>query len=397
MESTTTVGTATPRSSVRASARASATSLLPAAAGPQTTRAFPPASLRPPPRALADLRHGRVGGVEDVGAGRRYLHPGVLAGVGVRPQVDGVAAPGLADGPAVLVGAVPDVDILRAPDLAPVSREGVALDGPQDLDEAPLGHFGGHRLAESGGLGSGPGGELEDVGRVEGAVLDQAQRRLVVLLVLTRVPDYDVRAQRAVRCCLPEDPDLAPVPLGLVPAVHTAQHPVGAGLHGQVEPLDYRVLPPDSPERAVLHVGRVAGRERDPRRPVGHGLQKVAEAVPLVPPRVDGLAEQGHVSGAGGDQTVDLGEHTFLAPADHPAPHGGHYAVAALVVAARHYGDEGGVLPFRSWEIRGVRLLHRRQAHELGELVCIMGTQNEVYAELAAEGLGLFGSADAAR
>src|SRR5918998_1951285 len=237
MESTTTVGTATPNSSVRASARASAASLLPAAVGPQTTRASPAAALRPPPQALADLRHGRVGGVEDVGAGRRYLPPDVLAGVGIRPQVDGVAAPGLADGPAVLVGAVPDVDILRAPDLATVSREGVALDGPQDLDEAPLGHFGGDRLAESGGLGAGPGGEPEDVGRVEGAVLYQAQRSLVVLLGLARVPDYDVRAQRPVRGRVPEDRDLAPVPLGLVATVHDPQHPVRAGLHGQVQPL----------------------------------------------------------------------------------------------------------------------------------------------------------------
>src|ERR671917_535964 len=396
MESTTTVGTATPRSSVRASARASATSLLPAAVGPQTTRASPAASLRPPPRALADLRHGRVGGVEDVGAGRRYLHPGVLAGVDVRPQVDGVAAPGLADGLAVLVGAVPDVDVLRTPDLAPVSREGVALDGPQDLDETPLGHFGGHRLAESGSLGAGPGRELEDVGRVEGAVLHQAERRLVVLLGLARVPDYDVGAQGPVRGRVPEDADLAPVPLGLVTAVHYPKHPVRAGLHGQVQPLHDRAPLPDGPERSVLHVGGVARRERDPWRPVGHGLEEVAEALALVPPGVHGLAEQGDVLRPRSDQPVHLGDHALLCATDHPAPHGRHYAVAALVVAAGHYRDVGRVLAFGPPEIRRVGFLHRRQAHELRQFVRIMGTQYEVYAELVAERVGFLGGADAA-
>src|SRR3712207_9560159 len=59
----------------------------------------------------------------------------------------------------------------------------------------------------------------------------------VVFLGLAGVAHDDVRAERAVGRLLPEDLYLAPVPLGLVAAVHDLEHPVRARLNGQMEPL----------------------------------------------------------------------------------------------------------------------------------------------------------------
>src|SRR3712207_8123404 len=41
-------------------------------------------------------------------------------------------------------------------------------------------------------LGARPRGELEDVGRIKGTVLDKPQRLLMILFRLPRVADYDV-------------------------------------------------------------------------------------------------------------------------------------------------------------------------------------------------------------
>ena len=59
--------------------------------------------------------------------------PDVGARRGFGLDVDGVAAPGLTDGLAVLRGAVADKDLLGVSDLALVSPEGVLLDAPEHL------------------------------------------------------------------------------------------------------------------------------------------------------------------------------------------------------------------------------------------------------------------------
>ena len=81
----------------------------------------------------------------------------------------------------------------------------------------------------------------------ESAVFDEPERLFVVLLGLAGMAHDNVRAERAVRRRLPENVDLAPVPLGLVAAVHDLQHPVRPRLHGQMKPLHDGIPLPDSP------------------------------------------------------------------------------------------------------------------------------------------------------
>src|SRR3712207_4700187 len=114
-----------PTSAESLSARSSASPLLPAAVGPQTTKA-PPLTARPrgsrartsapAPRILDRARPAgraadrlgdrftdRFAGVEDVRARGLDADRHVLPGLGRRPKVHGVAAPGLADCLPVLV------------------------------------------------------------------------------------------------------------------------------------------------------------------------------------------------------------------------------------------------------------------------------------------------------
>src|SRR5215212_172776 len=158
--------------------------------------------------------------VKDVGSRRLYGSPDVAAWLGGRIDVDRVAAPGLPDGLAALGSAVADEDLLHAPYLALVPPEGVLLDPPQHLQEAALHYRVGNDPGKVRGLRAPPRGELEDVGGVELAVLDELERLLVVLFRLAGVADYDVGAQGAVRRGFPEDPDLTPVLLGPVAAMH---------------------------------------------------------------------------------------------------------------------------------------------------------------------------------
>src|SRR5215207_231401 len=182
----------------------------------------------------------------------------------------------------------------------------------------------------------------------------------MVLFRLTRMADYDVGAQSTVRDKLPEHLYLAPVALSLVAPVHHPEHPVGAGLHRQVQPLYYRLLLPDGPQRPVLHVGGMAGREPYPRRSIGHALQKVAEPPAVVPPGVHCLPEERYVPGPALDQPLHLLQHVLHRAAYRASSHTRHYAVAALVVATGHYRDERPVVALRPREIRRVRLPHRR-------------------------------------
>src|SRR5215218_1615846 len=162
MESTTSVGTCRPRTPVSSSATESESSLFPPAVGPHTTTVL---FFSGSPRWLA--------GVQDVRSGRLYGGLHVAPRRGVRPHVDRVAAPRLPDGLAIIRAAVADVDLLLAPDPALVSPEGVLLHPPENLQEAALHHGVRHAIRQLCGLGTAPGGELEDVGRVEGAVLDE--------------------------------------------------------------------------------------------------------------------------------------------------------------------------------------------------------------------------------
>ena len=158
--------------------------------------------------------------VKDVGSRRLYGSPDVAARRGGCIDVDRVAAPGLPDGFAALGGAVADEDLLHAPYLVLVPLEGVLLDSPEHLQEAALDDGVGNGSWQLRGFGAPSRGELEDVGGVEPAILDELERPLVVFFGLAGVANDDVGAKRAVRDGLPEYFDLAPVPLGLVAAVH---------------------------------------------------------------------------------------------------------------------------------------------------------------------------------
>src|SRR5215212_170987 len=176
----------------------------------------------------------------------------------------------------------------------------------------------------------------------------------------------------------------------------SALYPVRARLHGQVEALYYGLPLPDGPQRAVLHVGRVARRKPHARRLLRDGLEKVAESLAFVSPRVHRLTQERYVSGAASDEALHLPEHTLHRAADHTPPHRRDYAVTALVVAPGHYRDEGVVPALRARQLRRVRLLHGRKAHELGQLVGIMGAKDEVYVVGLLEGRRFLGGADAA-
>src|ERR671917_779293 len=127
-----------------------------------------------------------------------------------------------------------------------------------------------------------------------------------------------------------------------------------------MQPLYYRLLLPNKPQRAVLHVRGVARREPHPWRHVGHALQEIAEPLPLVPPGVYSLPQQRDVAGPTLHQPLDLAENVLHRSADHAPPHRRYYAVAALVIAPRHDGDERAVLALGARELRRVGLLHRR-------------------------------------
>src|ERR687898_1334262 len=104
----------------------------------------------------------------------------------------------------------------------------------------------------------------------------------------------------------------------------------------------------------------MAGRKPDPRRAVRDGLQEIAEPFSFVSPRVNRLAQKRNVPRASGDEVLYLPDHTLHRAADHTPPHGGDYAVTALVVASGHYRDEGVVPTLSARKFGRVRLLHRR-------------------------------------
>src|SRR5215211_2658883 len=244
MESTASVGTRRPSASVSISANASESSLLPPAVGPQTTSAILLrfcASRGPSDRSVS------VASVQYVGS--RGLYPGlhVVSGRGICIDVNGVTAPRLPDSLAILRASVTDVDLLFASYFALVPREGILFDLPQHLEEAPPDYSIGHGSGQARGLGAPSRGELEDVCRVESAVLDEPERLFVILLGLAGMAHDNVRAERALRRRFPENLDLAPVPLGFVAAVHDLQHPVRPRLNGQMKPLYNGIPLPDSP------------------------------------------------------------------------------------------------------------------------------------------------------
>src|SRR3712207_5443782 len=106
----------------------------------------------------------------------------------------GVSAPGLPDRLSALRPSVPDIDLLYTPHLSLIPREGVLLYSPEHLEKPPLHHFLGDRAAHLRRLRTASGRELDYVGRVEAAVLDELQGLFVVPLRLAGVTDYDVGA-----------------------------------------------------------------------------------------------------------------------------------------------------------------------------------------------------------
>src|SRR5215212_1252435 len=335
--------------------------------------------------------------VEHVRPRRLYSGLHVVPRGEVCLYVNSVTAPGLPDSLAVLRASVTDVDLLHTPGFALVPRECVLFDLPQYFEEAPLDDRIRDAIWQRGGLRAPPGRELEDVGRVESAVRDEPECLLVVLLGLTGMSHDYVGAERALGGGFPENLDLAPVPLRFVPTVHHPEHPVRTRLHGQVEALYYGLFLPDGPQCAVLHVGRMARRKPHARRLLRDGLEKVAESLALMSPRVHRLAQERYVSRAAGDEVLNLPEHALHGAADHTPPHRRDYAVTTLVVAPCHYGDEGVVSALRARQLRRVRLLHGGKAHELGQLVGIMGAQDKVYVVGLPKRRRLFGGADTAR
>src|ERR687897_139595 len=125
MESTASVGTCRPCASVSLSAKVSESSLLPPAVGPQTTSAV---FLRICASRSPSDRSVRFARVQYVGS--RGLYRGLHVGSrrGIRVDVNGVTAPRLPDSLAVIRAAVTNVDLLFAPNLALVPREGVLFD-----------------------------------------------------------------------------------------------------------------------------------------------------------------------------------------------------------------------------------------------------------------------------
>src|SRR5918997_518783 len=230
MESTTMVGVWPPRPvapSARPSARASASSLFPPAVGPHTTRVFFE-PVRPPtdvwsavmPRPARKRSCRRCTSVEHVRTGGVYTDLHVFAGLGGGLHVDRVPTPRFADGLPIVRAPVPYVDLLVTADLALVVGEGVLLHLPEHLKEASLDHLVRDGVQKAGRLRTLPRRELEDVGRVEAAVLYELEGPPVVVLRLTGMTHYQVGAEGAVRRRLPKDLDLSSIPLSLVAAMH---------------------------------------------------------------------------------------------------------------------------------------------------------------------------------
>src|SRR5215210_6162908 len=141
MESTASVGTCRPSTSVSLSAKVSESSLLPPAVGPQTTSAV---FLRFSASRGPSDPSARLACVQYVGSRRLYPGLHVVSRRGICIDVNGVTAPCLPDSLAILRAAVTDVDLLFASDFALVPRKGVLFDLPQHLEETPLDYGIGH-------------------------------------------------------------------------------------------------------------------------------------------------------------------------------------------------------------------------------------------------------------
>ena len=91
-------------------------------------------------------------------------------------------------------------------------------------------------------------------------------------------------------------------------AVHRLQHPVAARLHRQMEKRHELVDLAMRRDQIVVHVGGMAGGIADPRQssdPVERGDQ-VVQALPVILPGIDVLAQQRDLLRAGIDQRLCL-------------------------------------------------------------------------------------------
>jgi hypothetical protein len=129
-------------------------------------------------------------------------------------------------------------------------------------------------------------------------------------------------------------------------------------LHGKVHVIDERGQPPMGFDQRGSELLRMARRVADPLDPGDgrDGVEQVRELPTVEPPGVDVLPEQRHLANALAGEALDLGDDGHERARDLVAARVRHDAVAAVLGAALHDGDERG-RPFGAGRRQGIELL----------------------------------------
>ena len=202
------------------------------------------------------------------------------------------------------------------------------------------------------GVRHGGGGGAHPLGVDEGehgVVAHFFAEREGVLKLLLRLPGEahdDVRGQHQIRHILPGQGNLVQVLLPGVAAVHGPEHPVVAGLDGQMELVGAMGALRHGAEELFRGVLGMAGHEAEdivPRDGVHHAdeIGKVHPRAKVLSVGIHVLAQKGDVLIPGLDQFPGLPYHVLRLSGTLPAPDVGHDAVGAEVVAAVHDGEPG--------------------------------------------------------
>ena len=234
-----------------------------------------------------------------------------------------------------------DKHFLAAPDTGLVPGQGRAVDDRLESFEALGDDLGRDELGLH-GRGPRPGTrrENEGVGAVVAGLRAYGQRVLEVLGRLAGEADDDVRGHSEIVDRLARRGEPFEVARCAIAAAHGAQHTVAARLEWQVELLAHLGRRRHGLDRLGPQVLRVRAGEADPPDSLD-GTDRAQElGEERSPPRdvaavgVDVLSEQRDLGDATARQQLDLGHDVVEWAAHLGAPHGGHDAKGARVVAA---------------------------------------------------------------
>ena len=229
-------------------------------------------------------------------------------------------------------------------DMGEVLVVGMALLDLVQLDDAAgfflLRHIVG-KLALGDGLG--PLGIFEDVSGIEFHRFHHLHRFFELGFRFGGEADDDVGAQHHGRV---EGTDLIDQVEKFFPgvgAVHHLQHPVVAGLQGEVNLLAHFRIFRDHLQQAAGEIFRMGRGEADALDAFhcAHLFEKIGKIMPFIAIGIDILSQQGDLAETLSGQAFHLIDHVLRRTAAFPAPGVGHHAEGAEIVATAHHRQPG--------------------------------------------------------